>query len=177
MLVRIGSKRSGDDAPRGIVPRLEDCHGRIRRFTAIADKLATVVVDGVPDEELRQAAAGCVSYFDRALPHHSADEDESIAPHIHTDPRVADAVASMTAQHVAIHAVLDQLIPLWKRVETEPAALAELQPALAPLTRDLAAKFDEHLALEEQTIFPVIAALPDDLQTAIVDEMIARRLP
>ena len=39
----------------------------------------------------------------------------------------------------------------------------------------LAALFADHLALEERTIFPAIAALPADVQATIRAEMLARR--
>ncbi|RMH42274.1 MAG: hemerythrin domain-containing protein [Deltaproteobacteria bacterium] len=160
--------------PRDVVTRLADCHERIRRHTAIARRLAAA--DGATTSDIRAAAAQVVSYFGRALPLHSADEDESIAPRLSSrGGDVAAACAEMTRQHAAIHATLTDLLPLCRALDAAPERHADLRGRLDELAGALAAQFDEHLALEERVVFPAIAALPDADRAAIVAEMAARR--
>lgn len=153
----------------GVVPRLLDCHERIRRFTGHAVRLGGD--DEAPPDQVREAAAQVLSYFQKSLPHHSADEDESVAPRLPDVPQVAE----MSEQHVDIHATLDELIPLWQQLVEDPAKRDIYQTRLALLAARLQRLFDAHLDLEESTIFPAIERLPKPVQDEIVAEMIARR--
>lgn len=174
MLHKIGSPRTGGDEPRGVVPRLLDCHERIRRFTALAVKLGGA--DEAPADEVRQAASMTLGYFVRSLPHHSADEDESIAPAL-AGAGVDAALATMTEQHRALEAILARLEPLWQQLVDDPSRRAALRDDLARDGRELHALFEDHLVREESTIFPAIDALPEATQQRIVEQMIARRQP
>ena len=66
-------------------------------------------------------------------------------------------------------------------IAIDPETRALLDPfgfdeaRLAAAAAALAALFADHLALEERTIFPAIAALPADVQATIRAEMLARR--
>jgi len=157
------------EGAKGVVPRLLDCHDRIRRFTGHAIRLGSDTP--APPDQVAQAAAQVLSYFDKSLPHHSADEDESVAPRL---PEVPEA-AHMTAQHIDIHATVDELIPLWRELVADPARRDALRPRLAAGAAELKRLFDRHLDLEESTIFPAIEQLSDAVQEEIVAEMIARR--
>jgi len=170
MLHRIGPR---SDRPDGVVVRLSECHTRIRRFSALAARLA----DAGPasDAEIAEAARAVISYFDLALPLHAADEDESIAPRL--GPAQASVLAEMAAQHQRIEWLLDELIPRWRRLATTPADRDADRSQLSDGAARLDAIFDAHLALEEAHVFPAIELLPADVQEQILDEMTARRRP
>jgi hemerythrin-like domain-containing protein len=175
MLVSI-RRREADAAPGDVVDALLDCHARIRHFTATATALAGAA--GAPSAEIASAAAGVIRYFTEALPLHSADEDASIAPRLRArapEP-VCAALDAMTRQHGEIDRTLAEALPRWTEVAADPTCL----PAHAALLRDLAARlvtqWDEHLGLEEATIFPAIRAhLPEEERAQIQAEMRARR--
>ncbi len=169
MLQSIG-KGPRSSGAKGVVARLLDCHDRIRRFTDHAIQLGSDTP--APPQQVREAAAQVLSYFQKSLPHHSADEDESIAPRL---PDV-QAARNMTAQHVDIHATLDELIPLWEALAAEPDTRDTLRVKLAAGAAELRRLFETHLDLEESIIFPAIERLPQSVQNEIIEEMVARRL-
>jgi hemerythrin-like domain-containing protein len=172
MLHSIG--RQARQAPQGVAERLLDCHDRIRRFTAMSEALLSY--RGGAEAEIQQAASVIHGYFFRSLPHHSADEDESVAPRLR-GKLGDDVLDSMTAQHREIHQVLDALGPRWFVLTGEPSKLAEFRVAMESDVKRLRRLFDTHLELEESTIFPVLAALPQATQDEIVAEMLQRRQP
>ena len=169
-MISIGKGPRGGGA-EGIVPRLLDCHERIRRFTAHAVRLGDEAA--APADQVRDAAVQVLSYFQKSLPHHSADEEESIAPHLGDVPALRD----MVEQHRDIDATLEALIPMWQELVGDPERRDVLRHRLSLGAARLQRLFDAHLELEETTIFPLIDELPADLQAQIVDEMIKRRLP
>jgi len=148
-----------------------DCHVRIRHFSALAARLGEA--DPAPEPEVAEAARAVVDYFERALPLHAADEDESLAPRL--GPAQASALAEMTAQHREIDRLLQQLIPLWRRVAAQPEDRSAARPRLGDGAARLIEIFDAHLAREEAHIFPAVEALPADVQKQILDEMTGRR--
>ncbi len=168
MLHRIGQQ---SDRPDGVVPRLLHCHARIRRFTALAARLG----DGepAPEAEVADAARAVLDYFERALPLHAADEDESIAPRL--GPTQAAALAEMTAQHAAIDRLLGGMLPRWRKLAEVPGGRATQLADLASGAARLADLFDAHLALEETQIFPAVTQLAAEVQASILAEMTGRR--
>jgi len=176
MLQRIGGRDAGDRSDNRVVRGLLECHERIRRFTGYAARLGEEAA--FEDDQVRDAAQAVVRYFSVALPLHSADEDESIAPRLAGAPdEVQVALASMTAQHVDIHRVIDELLPLWEAVAAEPSRRAELRDRLAAGAVRLGMMFTEHLGLEERVVLPAIEALAPEVVARIGDEMTARRRP
>lgn len=171
--------RRGPKAPASIDPIdwLQDCHGRIRQFTAIGLRLAEA--EGAPDEEVREAAERLVRYFTIALPLHSEDEERSLAPRLlakSLPPEVEKAVVGMQREHGPIHALIDELVPHWRKLMDEPSNLAEIAPTLRPLSGRLKEIFDPHLAIEERLVFAVAKERLDPGEVAeIADEMRARR--
>jgi iron-sulfur cluster repair protein YtfE (RIC family) len=158
---------------QGLLDLLRDCHARIRKFSAMAVSLATV--PDVPDDEARDAARAIARYFRDALPLHVADEEHSIAPRLRGhDPAVDVALAGMLTEHAAHGATLSAVLSLCDAIAGTPdiaARRAELEGPAAALAADMEA----HLAAEESTLFPAIAALPAADQAAVVDELRARR--
>lgn len=168
---------------------LLDCHERMRRFTALAAKLAEPV-SASPSflKDRAEAAAAVDRYFTVALPLHVADEEESIMPRLEAAPAGTDAsreaildlLASLRRQHREMHALLDELHPLWAAVARDPAAFAIAWPdgdrALGQGAARLAEMMHEHLALEEARFVPALACLPEDDRAAVAREIRARRM-
>lgn len=175
-------RREENRGPGDVVDALLDCHRRIRHFTALAVALPDATA--VPPAEIASAAAGVVRYFSEALPLHSADEDMSIAPRMLAVDQPSSgppeplraALATMTRQHGEIELTLGSALPRWSAVAADPACLSTHAAALRGLAARLSSQWDEHLGLEEATIFPAIRALlPPDEQEVIRREMRARR--
>lgn len=170
MLVSLGAKRPADD----VAGLLAECHERIRRFTALAGRLAAP--DDVPPAELAEAASRVIRYFEEALALHAADEDLALHPRVlAARPDLAPVLANMTAEHGPIDEAVAAGLPLWRALATDPSRAAELSPALAEVAARLDRLFATHLAAEEERIFPAVAALPAPVQEEIRAEMRARR--
>jgi hemerythrin-like domain-containing protein len=170
MLVSLGAKKPSDD----VAGALADCHDRIRRFTALAAKLA--VPGAAPPAELAEAAGRVLRYFEEALPLHAADEDRAIHPRLlAARPDLAGVLATMTAEHGPIDEAIALGLPAWRAVASDPSLVAEHREVLAEAAARLDALFATHLAVEERTVFPAVAALPAEVQAEIRAEMRARR--
>ena len=171
MIIRLGERRAGGG---DVVDLLLECHGRIRRFTEVARRLGAAGAD--PAEQVREAAAQVRRYFREALPLHVADEDETIAPALAgRDPGVDAALAAMGAEHVEHGPALERVVELCGAVAQDPRAISELGAELAVAAAALDALFEPHLAVEERTIFPAIAALPAPEREALLAAVRARR--
>jgi len=160
------------EAVTGARELLLECHERIRRFTALAEKLAAA---DAPAEELGEAARSLVRYFSLSLPLHVQDEDLSLRPRLERVAEIPE-LADMSAQHEAIEARLAELIPRWQRVAEGPSERDALRETLASGARALADQMDAHLALEERAILPAMDRLAPAELDAIAAEMRARRI-
>ena len=168
-------KQIGEQRPSGepLLQALLDCHLRIRRFTALAARLAD---PAATRSELADAAASVHRYFTVALPQHAADEELSVAPRlIAVAPELAEAVARIDAEHVGIMALVAELAPLWQIVAADPGRAGELAGRLVRLTARLDALFAAHLGPEERQIFPALERISPEERAAALVEMKARR--
>lgn len=165
---------AGDDEPESLLSLLLACHERIRKFTRLA--LTLGVKTDLPAEEVRCNAAHCLHYFTEALALHVRDEEESLWPRLEGhDPSLDATMAQMRAQHFAHVARLDALTAALRAVFHQPGE-AVAHRLLAAAASTLEADFEDHLALEEQEIFPYLGrVLSADEREAIVDEVRARR--
>lgn len=156
---------------------LLECHERIRRFTKLAEWLAHA--GDAPEAAVRETAADVLRYFTVALPKHSADEDQSLAPRLLAltiTEELRSAVATMTRQHATLEETIGALIPSWRAVAEDPGALAAHAPAMERHVEQLRALWDAHLHLEETTVFPAARArLSAAAQRDMLHEMRARR--
>ena len=177
MPITIG-RRPAPPGPKNPADMLTECHDRIRQAMRGARGLTKVAAD---DPAVAPTAAAVHRYFAIALPLHSQDEDLSLAPRLFAagmPEELADAVRAMTAQHAAIDALLERLLPIWDRLQHAPADLDAVRDALAADTAQLDAVWDVHLTMEEAFIFPrASAALDATAQAEIAEEMRGRRQP
>jgi hypothetical protein len=172
MLIGIG--RRVEPAPDDVVGPLLSCHERIRQFSVMAERLAS---GRHPPGEVADAAARVERYFRVALPLHVEDEERSLRPRLLalSDPRLAEALDAMTAEHAAIDALLASLVPRWAELSREPDRLAVFGD-LARDSAELRRVFDAHLAAEERLVFPVVADRLAAEALGIRDEIRARRV-
>lgn len=150
MPLTIGSRPPAPDDPFAL---LADCHERIRRFSALAMKLAKAPPE-TPPAELADAAAAVIRYFTIALPLHEQDEEASLAPRL-GDRDLPDAaraaLSALGPEHRALEETLAGLVPRWQAISEDPATIGE---PLLPLSQRLTALFDAHLQREELDLFP-----------------------
>ena len=152
------------------------CHDRLRYFSELATLLASRL--DASAEDVSDAARRLRTYFTVALPLHEADEELSLAPRLLASSNgasVAEALGLMNEQHGLLHVVLDELVPSWTRLESEPSVIESIATRLAGESRRLAVVLEVHLALEETTIFPWLEALPLPERDGMLDEIRARR--
>lgn len=165
MLVSLGKRALRP----GIVPLLADCHAKIRFFSRLAVALGQ---QSAADEADVAARCGEVRrYFREALPLHVADEEESIRPRLAGH---ADALAQMHAEHDAHREALAALDAALSALSAAPRS-EQARAALRAVAEPLAEELEEHLVLEETSWFPTLAALPTEVQDAIIAELRARR--
>ena len=140
------------------------CHGRLRQFSTLA--LAVATRADLSAEQVKDACDELARYFRLALPLHEADEEVTLAPALAPLMKDAEALDRMRDQHAMLHETLAVLLPLWDARAREKT----LVPA-----RKLAAILDVHLALEEATIFPLVAEVPAPERKRLFEEMRRRR--
>jgi hemerythrin-like domain-containing protein len=164
-------------APADVIDQLFACHGRIRSFARVAERLAADS-DATPAQS-QQAAQSLLEYFLRALPLHVADEDLSIRPRLHEvelPEEVREAMSQMSAQHIQIDLQVAALLSCWETVSSDPAQLAAMPADFVRGARRLRQSLEAHLALEEETIFPAMRRyLSSDSESVIAREMRERR--
>lgn len=172
MLVTLGVSPGGE----GLLDLLMACHTRIRRFSRLA--LTIGVRPDVPEAEVREVATQCLRYFTEALPLHVRDEEDSLWPRVAGKSAAIDAaLAQMRAQHFAHGARVEALTEALRGVLADPKDLTARR-RLAAAAGTVESDFEEHLQLEESTLFPFLKqelSVADQL-TAIA-ELRARRAP
>jgi iron-sulfur cluster repair protein YtfE (RIC family) len=170
MLISIGD--SGDTTT--IVGLLHACHDRIRFFTDVANRLTES--EALAAEEVREAATHVERYFSQALPLHVADEEQSLFPRLlERKKELAGVLDELHREHVSHEADVQNLVRLCRAVKEDPSRLADNRASLSRVIEGLQQGFLAHLHEEETTIFPVIEALPQDDQNALLTEFRARR--
>jgi hemerythrin-like domain-containing protein len=170
MLKQLG--KNSRPAP-DLVALLLDCHGKIRHFSALAraageaDASAPQIID---------ACAQAHRYFSEALPLHVADEEESLLPRLCGRESTLDAaLETMRDEHRQHERTLTEVREALRKVRDDPTAEA-LRASLAASAKKLEQSFAEHLAQEEQVIFPALARLlSESEQQAVLAELRARR--
>lgn len=167
---------SSVSATADVVGLLRECHGRVRRFLDIAERLARPPADS-SERDIREAATALHRYFSQALPLHVRDEEETLAPRLKgCDKAVDAALGAMQEQHAAHQAVLQEFLTLIAALITEPVRLGTLQQELSAVTAELHAQLGAHLEAEECILFPAIARFCDaNLQATMLDEIRQRR--
>lgn len=179
MPVSIGSQPDHSfEQPIGL---LGDCHRRIERFLAAQLEIAQTARGGRMDERQSEAMEKSRRYFAKAAPWHTQDEELSLFPklQVSNNPQVHNTlaqVARLELQHrqaQAMHEEVDALIERW--LEDKVLSQRDAQQLLDLLT-SLQVVYQEHIAFEDNVLFPLaMRVLTPSQIRQIGREMAARR--
>lgn len=164
VLVSLGRRAASEN----VVDLLAECHGRIRRFLAMAHALAGVT--GAPPDQIASTAAQIRRYFAEGFPLHVEDEEVDIAPHL-----PAAVAATIKAEHASHESVVGDLVAACSALATHPERLPELQTALRSTMSSVSDLLEAHLVFEEAVAFPEIRRFDEPRQQAIRAAMRSRR--
>ncbi|MFL6353883.1 MAG: hemerythrin domain-containing protein [Bryobacteraceae bacterium] len=178
MPVTIGAKPSPDFS--NPIELLIDCHRRIERFLAVLMKIAAEV-KGTMTKQQSHEWEQALDYFRNAAPRHTADEEESLFPRLRrlNHPKIERALADiqeLEADHEQAaewHEIVDQIGRKWLGEKTAlvPDDTERLNQALANLSE----LYARHIALEDDNVFPVAAAVLAGTETANIGVEMAQR--
>lgn len=173
MLPGFSSPAAGFEQP---FEMLDACHDRVRRSLRRLQRLAGYLREHGCDTPAREAAADVLRYFDVAAPHHHEDEERHVFPPLlgHGTPALQDAVRRLQRDHVEMAATWQALRPALQAVADgrstalDAGAQAHLQHFVG--------LYDEHLRIEDETVYPAArACIGDAALAAIGDDMAQRR--
>jgi hemerythrin-like domain-containing protein len=177
MPVQIGAPAHSFSDPTGL---LSDCHRRIEMFLGVLQSITPLLSES-PNGESKRAMETALTYFRNAAPKHNADEEESLFPRLRraADPRAQAVFARLDAletEHrwaAPLHEEVDQLGS--KFLSAGALCTADIDRFRAAVER-LVAMYREHIAVEDEVVFPCAADVlsPED-KAAIAAEMGRRR--
>lgn len=160
---------------------LADCHRRLERFLHVLGTFAARSAGtelGAHDRELLTAA---LRFFREALPKHMADEEESLFPRMRqaTHPLAIAAMhrlAALESDHAAAQPRQELVEALGQRWLDAGRLGAGDQELFRRMVTALAEMYAQHLALEDQEVFPLAARILSPGALRLVGrEMAARR--
>ena len=171
MLGKIGKPVTPADA----VDLLLECHGRIRAFLAMATRLGEATAESA--EAISDAAVQVHRYFTLALPLHARDEEDSILPRLRgRDPVVTLQLDAMVREHQEHQRPLARLIEACAEIGADPGRHAGLAGSVLQTATQLDRHFLQHLAREEEVVFPAVRRFLDaSTDASIVREIRLRR--
>lgn len=158
-----------------------DCHRRIEHFLGVLEAVGERLGRTELTTEGRRALETALEYFRTAAPRHSADEEESLFPRLRSLARddvrpLLDGAARLEREHRAaeeVHERVDRLGCRW--LQDGRLHSDDLSAFLGDL-RSLRALYAEHIAFEDEQLFPAAARLLNQSAIAVIGrEMAARR--
>lgn len=162
----------GFDDPLGL---LRACHGRIRERLDTLERLPAHLAAHGADRDAQLASRRILEYFDRAAPHHHADEDADLFPLLLTCPGRPGWDTALPGLLRRLDAEHPQLEAGWARVRPVLQAVAQGEGAVSPGAADWIAASRAHLALEEERVLPVAARLLTPAELARLGRSMAAR--
>ena len=99
-------------SPRQSDPVIDDpmdlllaCHGKVRHFCQLLERLSRHVLQHGSDDQARDAAIAIGRYFTIAAPLHHEDEDLDLYPALaQMDASLADVAQALSQEHAALNA-------------------------------------------------------------------------
>ncbi len=177
MPIQIGTKIHNFTDPTGL---LSDCHRRVEMFLGMLDTVARVI-DRPAVEETSRALESALRYFEQAAPKHTADEEESLFPRLRQirDPEVEAALAKLDRledDHRWAAPLHDSVERLGLRYLSEGSLSKAAVRKFRDSVESLASMYKQHIAVEDELIFPLASRmLSDSEKAAIANEMADRR--
>lgn len=165
------TQAAGFDQPFAM---LEACHERLHRMLALLARLREHLGPHGADAQAQQAARDVMRYFDQAAPQHHRDEELHVFPPLllQGDAAVVAVVRRLQADH-------ERMEGDWAAARQVLQAIVEGQAprsAQEPALTGFAALYEQHVADEEQIVYPAAQAVLDaPAIRAIGEEMMRRR--
>jgi hemerythrin-like domain-containing protein len=157
-----------------------ECHRRIERFLNALRRVVERCAGGGLDDEARFTLETSLNYFDRAVPRHTADEEQSLFPRLRRSgaPGAREAMTSLDrleAEHrlaKAAHLRIDELGRRWLEARgLDESDVVELQTRLDAL----AAAYARHISVEDEHVFVLALRILTAEGIREIGEEIARR--
>jgi hemerythrin-like domain-containing protein len=148
------------------------CHDKVLRFTSLLRRLGAHIQRHGPDHQAAEAAQSILRYFDNAAPLHHQDEEEDLFPALRV---LGHAQVDATLTYLLMEH--DQLESLW-RDRVRPWLLAIVARQAVPLLGDVqlfAERYEQHVALENNQLYPHASELPAKLRAQLARHMVNRR--
>lgn len=179
MPITIGAKPAGDFS--NPIELLSDCHRRIERFLGVLATVARQARGDPMTQQQRDEWVRALDYFRNAAPRHTADEEESLFPRLRQIdlPQIREALVKMQqleSDHVQAAEWHDQVEQLGRRWLANGRLTREEVAAISDALARLSDLYEGHIALEDQSVFPLAAAvLPRSEKAGMGIEMAQRR--
>jgi hemerythrin-like domain-containing protein len=179
MPITIGKKAQSDYSnPLGL---LSDCHRRIEQFLGVLIKITSQARGAELNEDQRGGLEAALRYFREAAPKHTQDEEESLFPRMLASlAERAQAAMSLLEELHSEHELADkahaEVEALGNRWLSEGRLPRESADRLRELLGQLQSTYEDHIAVEEEDVFPLAGKILSSADLAAVgQEMAARR--
>jgi hemerythrin-like domain-containing protein len=138
------------------------------------------LIDRPPAEETIQALTGALRYFAQAAPKHTADEEQSLFPRLRQNNslEVESAFAKLDKLEddhrwaAPLHAKVDELGEQY--LSTGSLSDGEVEQFRISVA-NLAVMYRQHIAIEDDLIFPLAARILSPSEKAIIAQEMADR--
>jgi hemerythrin-like domain-containing protein len=170
MAIQIGAKPdSGFDDPIGM---LIDCHRRIERFLHVLCVVAKHTGNRALADEEATAVQSALQYFRVGGLRHTADEEESLFPRLRASstPDTLAELGGLESDHRQaneLHAMVDAAYSEWI---TAGHLSPEDELRLRSATEQLKHLYEEHIQIEEKTVFPRATEMLDSQTIAAIGQ-------
>jgi hemerythrin-like domain-containing protein len=178
MPIEIGKKIESDYSdPLGL---LSNCHRRIENFLDVLVKVTRQTRGAALSEDQRLALEVALRYFREAAPKHTLDEEESLFPRMLTsgDERARSAMSLLDQLHAdhehseAGHLEVEALGSRWL---LEGVLSIESADRLSELLNQLQSTYQQHIAVEDNEVFPLAGKILSNAELALVGREMATR--
>jgi len=169
------SSRTAPDFSRPI-EALKACHERLRSQCAALRQLVDHIRDVGCDAQAQQAAAGVMRYFDMPARHHHADEEEDLLPRMLAAASLGRAstltrlVADIAREHREMDWAWTRLRPVLQEIAAGERAALDSRAVNRFIQLNTA-----HIALEEDSVFPLAEMLLSREDFAAIGARMAQR--
>lgn len=178
MPVIIGRKPGGDFS--NPIELLADCHRRIERFLNGLVIVAREAAGGEMTAEQKGDWLQALDYFRDAAPRHTADEEDSLFPRLREvdQQQVKHALAQvgrLEADHARADRLHSEIDTIGRRWLADGVLTREEAERLIKTLDELSALYKRHIAIEEDSVFPLAASVLHESEKREMGAEMARR--
>lgn len=149
------------------------CHGRVRHFCALTQRLVGAIQTQGIDADVRSAAEAILRYFEVAAPLHHQDEEEDLFPLLRAkgDAALIQQLKDIENEHALLHRKWSVIRGLLQKI-----AAGETAPLTLSLVSDFAEAYIRHADSEETQLLPSLRVLLSTEELSLIaDHMVGRR--